>query len=125
MKLWQKISLICSVILVVVVAVCSALLLGMAKEKLLTSAYERAETRQRELVNSFLKELDYYAEESDSDTVMHTLLNSLSKSRILTSMISAIPLMPLFLSRISLCRLNALYISTWNIVTITAGRKPM
>lgn len=75
MKLWQKISLICSVILVVVVAVCSALLLGMAKEKLLTSAYERAETRQRELVNSFLKELDYYAEESDSDTVMHTLLN--------------------------------------------------
>ena len=58
MKLWQKVSLICSVILVVVVAVCSALLLGMAKEKLLTSAYERTETRQRELVNSFLKELD-------------------------------------------------------------------
>ena len=75
MKLWQKVSLICSVILVVVVAVCSALLLGMAKEKLLTSAYERTETRQRELVNSFLKELDYYAAESDSDTVMHTLLN--------------------------------------------------
>ena len=75
MKLWQKVSLICSVILVVVVAVCSALLLGMAKEKLLTSAYDRTETRQRELVNFFLKELDYYAAESDSDTVMHTLLN--------------------------------------------------
>ena len=26
-------------------------------------------------MNSFLKELDYYAVESDSDTVMHTLLN--------------------------------------------------
>lgn len=73
MKLWQKVSLICSVILIVVVAACSALLLSMAKEELLTSAYERTELRHRELKNNFLKELDYHAVESDSGTVQHTL----------------------------------------------------
>lgn len=75
MKLWQKISLICSVVLIAVVTVCSALLLGMAKEELLTSAYERTELRHRELKNNFLKELDRHAVESDSDTVQHALLH--------------------------------------------------
>lgn len=74
MKLWQKVSLICSVILLVVVAACSALLLGMARDKLLASVYEQTEARQRELMYSFLKELDYHAEESDSEIVRNSLL---------------------------------------------------
>ena len=75
MKLWQKVSLICSVILIVVVTACSALLLSMAREELLTSAYEHTELRHRELKNNFLKELDHHAVESDSETVQHTLLH--------------------------------------------------
>ena len=75
MKLWQKVSLICSVILIVVVTACSALLLSMAREELLTSAYEYTELRHIELKNNFLKELDHHAVESDSETVQHTLLH--------------------------------------------------
>lgn len=75
MKLWQKISLICSVILIAVVAACAVLLLGMAKNKLLTSAYEQTERRERELEYTFLKEMDYHAAESDSAAVTHALLD--------------------------------------------------
>ncbi len=75
MKMWQKVSLICSVILVVVVSVCSALLLAMTKDKLLVSAYEHAELRHVELLNNFLEELDHHAIESDSEKVKHTLLH--------------------------------------------------
>lgn len=75
MKLWQKISLICSVILIAVVTACAALLLGMAKNKLLTSAYEQTERRERELEYTFLKEMDYHAAESDSAAVTHALLD--------------------------------------------------
>jgi len=63
------------VILIVVVTACSALLLSMAKEELLTSAYEYTELRHRELKSNFLKELDHHAVESDSETVQYTLLH--------------------------------------------------
>lgn len=75
MKLWQKISLICSVILIAVVAACAALLLGMAKNKLLTSEYEQTEKRERELEYTFLKEMDYHAVDSDSAAVTRALLD--------------------------------------------------
>lgn len=75
MKLWQKISLICSVILIAVVTACAALLLGMAKNRLLTSAYEQTEKREQNLEYSFLKEMDYHAAESDSAAVTRSLLH--------------------------------------------------
>lgn len=74
MKLWQKISLICGGILISIVALCSALLLTMAKETLLASAYERAETRQHEVVSAFTKEADLHALKSDSDSVQRALM---------------------------------------------------
>lgn len=85
MKLWQKISLICGGILIIIVALCSALLLTMAKETLLTSAYERAEARQQEVVSAFIKEADLHALKSNSESIQRALMQycfaKLSESR--------------------------------------------
>ncbi len=75
MKLWQKISLICGGILIIIVALCSALLLTMAKETILTSAYERAEARQQEVVSAFIKEANLHALKSDSESRAALIVN--------------------------------------------------
>lgn len=68
MKLWQKISLICSAVLIGIVAVCCTLLLLRAKNSILTFAYTQAEDKQRNLASSFSEMARYYADETSSQT---------------------------------------------------------
>ncbi|MEA4913702.1 MAG: DUF6034 family protein [Christensenella sp.] len=64
MKLWQKISLICSAVLVGIVAVCCMLLLLNAKSSILSFAYTQAEDKQRNLASSFSEMASYYADDN-------------------------------------------------------------
>lgn len=66
MKLWQKVSLICSAVLIGVVAACSVLLLLHAKNSILAYAYSQAEDKQKNLAASFAEMADYYADASAS-----------------------------------------------------------
>lgn len=66
MKLWQKISLICSAVLISIVAICCALLLLHAKSSILSFAYKQAEDKQRNLASSFSEMAIYYADDSSS-----------------------------------------------------------
>ncbi len=75
MKLWHKVSLICSAVLIVIVVICSALLLSMTKDTLLTSAYDQAYARQENLVYSFSQEMNRHAGDGDGEAVVHSLLH--------------------------------------------------
>ena len=68
MKLWQKISLICSAVLISVVAICCTLLLLHAKSSILSFAYTQAEDKQRNLASSFSEMASYYADDSSNPT---------------------------------------------------------
>ena len=48
MKLWKKISIICSIVLVVIVATCSTLLLLQSKNSILEITYQQARDKQQE-----------------------------------------------------------------------------
>jgi len=74
MKLWQKISLLCGAILIAALAASSALLLGMAKDRLLAAACEQTDSRQRDLSVSFKQAMERYGAEGDSDAVRRALL---------------------------------------------------
>ncbi len=65
-KLWQKVSVISVAVMVLVVAVCSALLLNQAKQNILDVTIEQTRIQQRELAASFSEMAAYYvAEETD------------------------------------------------------------
>jgi len=66
MKLWQKVSLICSAVLIGIVAVCCTILLLHAKNSILSFAYTQAEDKQRNLASSFSEMASYYADEPSS-----------------------------------------------------------
>ena len=66
MKLWQKISLICSAVLIGIVAVCCTLLILHAKNSILSFADTQAEDKQRNLASSFSEMAGYYADDSSS-----------------------------------------------------------
>lgn len=74
MKLWQKISLICSAVLIGVVAICCTLLLLHAKSSILSFAYAQAEGKQRSLVSSFSEMAGYYADETSSAATEHAFV---------------------------------------------------
>ena len=69
MKLWKKISLVCGVILVTIVAACSAVLFAQVKKKLLSVTYERAAEKQYDLMNSFEDLANRNFSEEDSEAV--------------------------------------------------------
>ena len=75
MKLWKKLSLICGSILIVVVAVCSAIILRQVREKMLFLTYEQLEGRQSLLADSFEKMVDSHISREDSDIVTRTLVS--------------------------------------------------
>lgn len=66
MKLWQKIAVICSVILIVTVSVCCYILIGQTKDTILSITYEQAADKQRSLQSSFVEMSDYYTTQGDS-----------------------------------------------------------
>lgn len=75
MKLWQKTSLIFSVVLSIVVFVCSAVLLMHSKNSILRLTYAQAQDKQRNLTASFSEMADYFLEEGDSGMVEASLIN--------------------------------------------------
>ncbi|MBQ8075937.1 MAG: HAMP domain-containing histidine kinase [Oscillospiraceae bacterium] len=74
MKLRKKISLLCGLVLVLVVGICSLILIGQTKDNLLNLAYTNAGQKQRSLVSSFRKMLSYYHEEQDSAVTSRSLM---------------------------------------------------
>lgn len=75
MKLWIKISLIYSIILIVIVTVCSAILLGQVQKKLLSVTLKQAEDKLWKLVGSFEDMANRNFSSEDSEAVKHTLVH--------------------------------------------------
>ena len=74
MKLWKKISLLCSLVLVLVMGVCTASLITQARDRILNLTYQNAEQKQQTLVRSFSNMLLYYHEEQDSAAATRSLM---------------------------------------------------
>ena len=66
MKLWEKISFICSAVLIGIVTICCTLLLLHAKDSILAFAYAQAEDKQQNLAASFSEMASYYTDDSSS-----------------------------------------------------------
>lgn len=73
MKLWKKISLICGVILIVVVSVCSGILLMQTRQQMLSLKYSSTEQKLGSLTRSFAEMMNHYYSENDSDVVNRSL----------------------------------------------------
>lgn len=74
MKLWKKVSLLCSLVLVLVVGACTVLLITQARDEILNLTYQNAEQKQQTLVRSFNNMLQYYHEEQDSEAATRSLM---------------------------------------------------
>ena len=75
MKLWQKTSLICIVVLIAVVFLCSSVFLLYTKNSILSLTYEQTAARQKNLANSFKEMAGYYLQDSDSAAMKYALTN--------------------------------------------------
>ncbi len=74
MKLWKRISLLCSLVLVLAVGACTVLLITQARNKILDLTYQNAEQKQQALLRSFSNMLLYYHEEGDSKAASRSLM---------------------------------------------------
>lgn len=74
MKLWQKISLICSTVLMAFVLLMGGLLLNEAKGNILDLTYQQAADKQKNLAASFSEMSNYYLEDSDTEPVEYSLV---------------------------------------------------
>ena len=74
MKLRKKVSLLCSLVLVLAVGVCSAILIDRAGDKILNLTYANAQQKQQALVTAFTNMLTYYHDELDSSATSRSLM---------------------------------------------------
>lgn len=74
MKLWQKVSLICSAVLTSIVLLMGGLLLREAEQSILDLTYQQSSDKQRNLSASFSEMSNYYLEETDSAPVEYSLV---------------------------------------------------
>ena len=74
MKLWKKISIICSIVLIVIVTVCSIILLIQSKNSILEATYNQAHDKQRNLASSFSEMAKYYMDETDLPVTNYSLI---------------------------------------------------
>lgn len=74
MKLWQKVSLICSAVLTAIVLPMGGLLLNEAKGSILDLTYQQAADKQKNLAASFSEMSNYYLEDSDTKPVEYSLV---------------------------------------------------
>lgn len=74
MKLRKKVSLLCSLVLVLAVGVCSAILIDRAGDKILNLTYANAQQKQKALVTAFTNMLTYYHDELDSSVTSRSLM---------------------------------------------------
>ena len=75
MKLWQKITVICSAILIITVSVCCYTLISQTKDTILSITYEQVADKQRSLQSSFVEMSDYYTAQGDSPAAKRSLLH--------------------------------------------------
>ena len=75
MKLWQKITVICSAILVITVSVCCYTLINQTKDTILSITYEQVADKQRSLQSSFVEMSDYYTTQGDTPAAKRSLLH--------------------------------------------------
>ena len=75
MKLWQKITVICSAILIITVSVCCYTLISQTKDTILSITYEQVADKQRSLQSSFVEMSDYYTTQGDSPAAKRSLLH--------------------------------------------------
>lgn len=74
MKLWQKIALICSAVLVCTVAIMSTLLIIGSKNNILELTYEQARNKQRNIASSFSEMTNYYIDKDNSHSVKNSVI---------------------------------------------------
>ena len=74
MKLRKKVSLLCSLVLVLAVGVCSTILIDRAGDKILNLTYANAQQKQKALVTAFTNMLTYYHDELDSSVTSRSLM---------------------------------------------------
>lgn len=74
MKLWQKISLICSAVLTSIVLLMGGLLLRETEQSILDLTYQQSSDKQRNLSASFSEMSNYYLEDSDTKPVEYSLV---------------------------------------------------
>ena len=74
MKLRKKVSLLCSLVLVLAVGICSAILIDRAGDKILNLTYANAQQKQQALVTAFTNMLTYYHDELDSSVTSRSLM---------------------------------------------------
>lgn len=74
MKLWQKVSLICSAVLTSIVLLMGGLLLREAEQSILELTYQQSSDKQRNLSASFSEMSNYYLEETDTAPVEYSLV---------------------------------------------------
>lgn len=75
MKLWQKLSAVCGVVLIVMMTVCSWVQLYWTQEKILGITRQQAAHKQSTLETSFREMADYYAAAEDTEAVERALLH--------------------------------------------------
>lgn len=74
MKLWKKLSLVCSSILMFIVLICSILLLAQSKNRILNVTFDQARNKQATLASSFAEMARYYADENDTEAASYALV---------------------------------------------------
>ncbi len=74
MKLWKKVSLICSAVLTAIVLLMGGLLLREATENILDLTHQQAADKQKNLAASFSEMSNYYLEDSDTEAVEYSLV---------------------------------------------------
>ncbi len=68
MKLWMKISLVCTAVLLLIVSVCCALLFVYSRDRIISVATESTEAEQKNLDKSFSQMMNYYGKD-DTDPI--------------------------------------------------------
>lgn len=74
MKLWQKLSMVCSLVLLAVVLLCTRTLTSWAGEEMISQSYQNNHSRLSELKSSFEQLLASHAAADDSEAVRRALI---------------------------------------------------
>ena len=74
MKLWQKISLICCIVLIGIISACGLILILQSKTSILELTYKQAREKQSNLKFSFLEMASYYSLDDDLPSATYSLV---------------------------------------------------
>ncbi len=74
MKLWQKVSLICSIVLTGIITACSLILILQSKTTILELTYKQTREKQSNLAASFYEMAGYYSLDGDLPATTYSLV---------------------------------------------------